>query len=133
MAEFQKALEVKPDQFVAERIGKLSHFAKEYAAKGDKYFLARQHAYFLSAYSDCKCAAHSCGGCTLTLAIAAGLEPYLTGLDPQRVDQEEAKASAIRSRLWQQTGRVIRRVSLWSSDKAGRPALPPSREEGADA
>lgn len=111
MAKFEQALVVNREEFIATRVATLRHIGAELAKRGDKYFVARQHAYFLTAYADCKCEKHSCSGCAITLGVASQLEKDLDGLDPIRLDIEEAKASAKWTRIWAEFREYVMRVS----------------------
>lgn len=113
MAEFERAFTISDvDRFIGARLEKLRLVSTKIAARGDKYFLARQHAYFLHAYGDCKCHGHSCSGCAITLGVASKLEGDIAQLDPLRVDQEEAKASAGWTRVWSEWREFVRIVTV---------------------
>jgi len=70
MAEFSKAMEVEPGAYCEQVAGALRGAARVEWKRGNKFFLAKQHAYFLLAYGECKCVEHSCTGCALTLKVA---------------------------------------------------------------
>lgn len=110
MGEFSKAIETTTEQFVTDRLAKLRSVA---VTKGSA-FLARQHAYFMLAYRDCKCAEHRCGGCRITLAVATQLENDIAALDVESCDREEAIAAAFWLRKWNELrsflGTVARRI-----------------------
>lgn len=100
------------DQFIAARVAKLRGIAaKQAKEKFDKYFLVRQHAYFMNAYMECRCRAHSCSGCAITLGVASKLEQEISHLDPVRCEIEADKARALNVRQWQERRQWLQEIS----------------------
>lgn len=97
--------------FSDERIEALRKEGRKRWVAGDQLFLARQHAHFLRSYQDCKCDAHSCNGCKVTLRIACAFEKDISTLDPDKVLQAEASAMAMRDAEEAHHARLLRRAA----------------------
>lgn len=114
MAEFEKAMPSIGPEFIANRIAKLRQIAADKAKKGDKYFLARQHAMFMQGRLECKCRDRDCSGCRVLLTIACALETDLETLDPARCEHEEAIAIGIMGRRKAEVRDLMLRVSRYT-------------------
>lgn len=151
---WEPAIALDVDEFAVERADNLRGIARKAWTAGDKFFLARQHAYFLRAYKGCKCEAHSCSGCKISLNIASKFERDISKLDANLVLAEEEKAMAICDAKDQalskflflvkarhaglradregakerERGRSIVRARTWSGDSKRNP--PPPQEAG---
>ncbi len=112
MAEFEKAFEFSREDFVRDRVENMRAVARLRWKRGDKFFLAGQHAFHMLAYSDCKCLNHSCGGCAMTLAIASQLEGDMSKLDSDGCDKEEARAVSFWTRKWDELRRWLVDVDI---------------------
>lgn len=92
---WEPVISLDVEEFATERAENLRGIARKAWGAGDRFFLARQHAYFMRVYQACKCSAHSCSGCKVSLNIACKFERDISKLDPDQVLAEEAKAMAI--------------------------------------
>ena len=111
MAEFSKAMEVEPGAYCEQIAGALRAAARVQWKRGNKFFLAKQHAYFLLAYGECKCVEHSCTGCALTLKVATMIEHDINSLDRTRCDIEEERANAYWVKEWRQSRDRLERIT----------------------
>lgn len=100
---FQPAFAANLNELVTDFTARITAVAygkpgKWHEGRGDRNFIARQHAYFLLAVRDCRCSDHTCNACRVCLGVAKALEPELQHLDPRAVDREQAFATAVHER-----------------------------------